>query len=476
MTSLTVCSEKDDKVATSLGLKYRRIVKYAAICFLPVVIAFILQPRIGVRDVDSYSYIVGAYSIQGGKGYHDLSGGPLSHWPPGYSLILSLFSSPLQGALFLNYLSLGVAILLIYHLARNNGKWAELPAFGLALALGFIFLRRMATNASPDILTYALFLLALFLHNRDGFRYRAISYLIWGLLIPVKLIAVIFIPAAVLARYLGRPISFIWAERHEIFIAIASWALFLFITLNYNSQSSEHTIVNSHSQLGINYNASYFWGAASYFLWSIIRTFLSNWYGSIWTAYTLIPYCLVLLVALVCLSTLRFHSRHMAKHAIMLILISCMLQLGSQQVDGARLTGYGFITLLFALYPAVRWGKIWLIYGLLGFALTAGNAITQNCVGANDPRYEKLAYEASRIGVLPEKVLTNSFHILDVHTRMPTEHVRSLEQIGDTEYFFWVNLPSYDAIATTVSPIEMPGDGWCEVASMTGAKLFRRYP
>jgi hypothetical protein len=431
-----------------------------------------------VRDVDAYSYIVGAYSIQEGKGYNDLNGGSLSHWPPGYSLILSLFPSPLQAALLLNYLSLGASILLIYHMARSRGKWTELSALGLALALGFIFLRRMATNASPDIVTYALFLLALFLynHNKDGFRYRALSYLIWGLLIPIKLIAVIFIPAAVLARYFGKPVSFIWAERYEIFIAFASWLLFLFITLNYSSQSSQPTIVHSHSQFGFNYNASYFMGAASYFLWSIIRTFLSNWYGSIWTAYTLIPFCLVLLVAVACLFTLRFCSIHMVKHAIMLILISCLLQLGSQQIDGARLTGYGFITLLLALQPAVRWGKIWLIYGLLGLALTVFNAVTQNCIGANDPRYEKLADEASKIEMFPGKVLTNSFHILDLHTRVPTEHTRSLEQIGDAEYFFWVYLPSYDAIATTVSPIDMPGEGWCEVASVTGAKLFRRSP
>jgi hypothetical protein len=476
MTSPTITSEREYQVITSPDLRHRRIIKYAAIFILSIATAFILQPRMGVRDVDAYSYIVGAYSIQEGRGYNDLNGGSLSHWPPGYSLTLSLFPAPLQGALFINYLSLGVAILLIYHLARKSDKWAELPALGLALALGFIFLRRMATNASPDVATYALFLLALLSYNKDGFRYRAISYLIWGLLIPVKLIAVIFIPAAVLARYLRKPVSFIWSERYEILIAVTSWLLFLFITLNYSSQSSQPTIVHSHSQFGFNYNASYFMGAASYFTWSIVRNFLSNWYGSIWTIHTLIPYCVVLLVGLVCLFTLRFNSSHMAKHAVILILISCLLQFGSQHIDGARLTGYGFITLLFALHPAIRWGKIWFMYGLLGLSLSITNALTQNCVGANDPRYEKLAYEASKIENFPGKVLTNSFHILDIHARVPSEYVGSAGQISDAEYFFWVYLPSYDAIATTVSPTDMPREGWCEVASVSGAKLFRRCP
>jgi hypothetical protein len=417
---------------------------------------------------------MGAYSFQAGNGYHDLVGGSLSQWPPGYSFILSLFSSPPKGALLINYLSFGVAVLLVYHLARKNGRWTESSALGLALALGFIFLRRLATNASPDIFTYALFLVALFLFYKDGFHFRALSYLIWGMLIPFKLIGVIFIPAAILARYLGKPLRRVWEEKYEILLASASWVLFVFVTLSYSSQSSQPTIATVHVGRFLNYNFSIFKKSSTYFTWSILRTFLSNWYGSIWTTNTLIPFCALLLLGLACLFTLRFHSGRMAKHAMLLILISVMLQFGSQQIDGARLTGYGLITMFLALSPAWRWGKIWLAYGILGVAVSVGNAMTENCIGMNDPRYEKMALDASKIPNLPKKILTNSFHILDVHLKLPTEFVRRAEEIGDAEYFFWVSLPSYDAIATPVSTISMPGEGWREVASVTGAKLFRR--
>lgn len=467
-----------EPLPSSASSRFGGSAKCAAIFLLSAFVAFILQPRIGVRDADAYDYILGAYSIQAGNGYHDLSGNPLNHLPPGYSLILSFFPSPLQGALFLNYLSFGAAVVLIYRLARKGGKWRESSAIGLALALGFIFLRRHATNAAPDILTYALFLLALFPYYKDSSRLRMISYLIWGMLIPVKLIAVIFIPAAVLARYAGEPALVIRREISELSIAFASWLLFLAITLSYNSRTIQSAIPDSHIPPSHHYGSFFFFSAGSQFLTSIPRTFLSNWYGSLGAAPAFIPFCVVLLVALACLSSLRFQAGRMTRHAVLLTLLSVLLQFGSQQVAGARLTGYGFIFLLLALYPA-RWHRLWALYGLLGVALSAFNAATQNSLGANDPRYEKLAHESlkiEKIEMFPGKVATNSFHVLDIHARVATNYVTSTGQLGDAEYFFRVSLPAYDAIATTVSPVEMPGEGWCEAASLTGAKLFRKCP
>jgi hypothetical protein len=476
MTSTQVCPEEERQVSSPAGSRFGDWTRCAVIFLLSVIAAFILQPRIGVRDADAHSYIVGAYSIRAGSGYYDLSGGSLNHWPPGYSVILSLFPSPLLAGLLLNYLSFGVAVTLIYYLARSLGKWAAPAALGLALAVGFIFLRRHATNAAPDVLTYALFLLAMLLHYQESSRLRAVSYLIWGALIPVKLIAVAFIPAAVFARYLGRPLRNIWAEKFELIVAVASWSLFLFMTMAFNFLTIQSPMPGSQVKRELYNDAFDLLGSVSNFLVSIPRTFLSNWYGSLGEVSALIPFCVVFLVALVCLSTLRFHSRQMATHAILLTLLIILVQFGSRQIGGARLAGYGFIILFFAFHPAAKWHKAWVVYGLLGLALSAFNAFTQNSLGANDPRYEKLAHEALSIKAFPEKVPTNSFHILDLHTKVATQHVTSVEEFGDAEYFFWVSLPKYDAIATTVSPVEMPGVGWCEVASLTAAKLFRKCP
>ena len=67
----------------------------ALVGVLSVVLTVSLQSRIGIPDVDSYAYIVGAYSIAGGNGYRSLSGEPLNHWPPVYSLLLAPFPRPL---------------------------------------------------------------------------------------------------------------------------------------------------------------------------------------------------------------------------------------------------------------------------------------------------------------------------------------------------------------------------------------------
>ncbi len=476
MTAAQVYPEKGDQISSPAGSRFSDLTRCVALLLGSALIAFILQPRIGVRDVDAHSYIVGAYSLRAGSGYRDLSGEPLNHFPPGYSLILALFPSPLLAGLFLNYLAFGAAVALIYHLARRLGKWGEPAALGLALAVGFIFLRRHATNAAPDVLTYALFLCALFLHYKDSSRLRLASYLIWGALIPVKLIAVAFIPAAILARYLGRPLRVIWAERFELLIAIASWSLFFSLTLAYNRLTIQSAMPSSQIQSRPYHDTFDLFVSASHFLVSVPRTFLSNWYGSLGTASALIPFCVVLLVALVCLSTLRFHSRQLAKHAVLLLLLIMLLQFGSRQIGGARLAGYGLITLFFALYPVGKWRQAWVVYGLLGLALGVFNAFTNNSLGANDPRYEKLAQEALKIEAFPKNVLTNSFHILDLHAKLATRYTTSVEQQGDAEYFFWVSLPKYDAIATTVSRVEMPGEGWCEVAQLPGAKLFRVCP
>src|SRR2546427_9424391 len=62
------------------------IVFGAATCFI-----FLLHARLGVADVDGYAYLIGARSLHEGNGYRGLTGEAFNHWPPGYSLLLSVF-------------------------------------------------------------------------------------------------------------------------------------------------------------------------------------------------------------------------------------------------------------------------------------------------------------------------------------------------------------------------------------------------
>src|ERR1035438_2308209 len=97
---------------------------------LSILFMFLLHPRLGIRDVDGYSYIMGARSLHLGIGYRSLAGEPFNHWPPGYSLLLSPFQNPVSAALILNYLSFGTTVGLLYYLLRRS-EWTWQAALGL---------------------------------------------------------------------------------------------------------------------------------------------------------------------------------------------------------------------------------------------------------------------------------------------------------------------------------------------------------
>jgi hypothetical protein len=105
-------------------------------------------------------------------------------------------------------------------------------------------------------------------------------------------------------------------------------------------------------------------------------------------------------------------------------------------------------------------------------ALAVLNAVSVNAFGANDPRYAALSAEVAAKSPLAG-LETNSYHVLDIHERIATEPVSAVGA-GKGREFLWVRLPAYDAIATTVWPVERPSDGWCESAELSGAVLFRR--
>ena len=157
---------------------------------------FSLHPLLGVRDVDGYAYIMGARSLHREAGYRSLTGEPFNHWPPGYSLLLSPFADPVRAALILNYLSFGAVIGLLYYLLRRLG-WTWQAGLGFSVTLASGFFRLLANQAHPDVLTYALFLAAILLALwRPA---RTLPALVWAFLVPIKLIAVIFFPPALVA-------------------------------------------------------------------------------------------------------------------------------------------------------------------------------------------------------------------------------------------------------------------------------------
>ncbi len=97
-------------------------------------------------------------------------------------------------------------------------------------------------------------------------------------------------------------VGLIYLERFELLVAFASWSLFFIAVLTYNFLTIQSALPHSHRGLNPGNNSFDFFSAASDFLMNIPRTFLSNWYGSLGTPYAFIPFCVVLLIALVCLT------------------------------------------------------------------------------------------------------------------------------------------------------------------------------
>lgn len=123
---------------------------------------------LGLSD-DSIGYIAGARSILSGQGYREAwlaSNGPVTHFPPGFSLILAWIGlsglDPLRGARFLNALLFGTNLFL---LGIIGWRMTRSQAAGVVLALLFavnVSLFRAHAVAMSEPL-YIFFSLAAFL-------------------------------------------------------------------------------------------------------------------------------------------------------------------------------------------------------------------------------------------------------------------------------------------------------------------------
>jgi hypothetical protein len=90
------------------------------------------------------------------------------------------------------------------------------------------------------------------------------------------------------------------------------------------------------------------------------------------------------------------------------------------------------------------------------------------------------------LGPMEEPIGTNSFHILDIHKRIPSQpildahtwapapEIPEAPSNGNIQTIVWVQLPQYDSVATPVWDMPRPGSGWCKIASVPGATVFQR--
>jgi len=118
--------------------------------------------------------------------------------------------------------------------------------------------------------------------------------------------------------------------------------------------------------------------------------------------------------------------------------------------------------------------KYWLAYACVSILLALANSLTTNSLGINDPRYARLASDVLTAARPHLPISSNSYHILDVHARLPSIPAENLEAVSPGAAFLKIDLPSYDAIQPTIWRIEEPPEEWPVLAKWKDATLYRK--
>ncbi len=465
--AVPACREKTVSLPSQLSLKYASTLLLVAVFGISI-----LQPRIAVSDSDAEAYLLGATSFHETNGYVDRLGAPLNHWPPGYSFLLSLAPNHKFASLAINYLAFGVATALLWRLAVYSG-WTCVQALAVSLAFGFGFLRHLAVEAKPDILTYAIFLLGIRVYLYDKPVWRMIAHFFWASLIPVKFIAVVFTPGVLLgALCRQRARRFSAAQWKECVVAGCLWLLFLGGTILFNELTIHAWIEASHKGPSL---ASIV-GEAARFSTGFLRTGLACWYGSIRSLDVLGPFAFVLTLGVFSLASLKpsLAGADLRWIGLSVLGLSWVLECVRQFYADPRLMGYGMLLILLGCVPRPSGTRVWLAYAIGSIGLATANSFSVVRFGVNHPQYEFVAKEV--IGVVPrgEMLYTNAHRILDVHAGIPSQTVKNLEGLPSGAWYFEVVLPNYDAIAQPIGSPAARDSSWMMKTSFEGATLYRK--
>jgi len=429
---------------------------------------FLLHPRLAIRDLDGYGYIQGARSLREGLGYRSLTGEPFNHWPPGYSLLLSAFPDPMTAALLVNYLSCGVVAGLLYCLLRRSG-WSWQAGLGLSVVLASGFFRQLANVVHNETVTYALFLLALWVALRGPGR--TLAGVVWALMVPIKFIALTFLPPALAADIItGRTLKGL-ARTYTVAIVVtglSAGGVFAFNALTTVELVPSSHLVSKPGQMT---------GGAREFIASIPRMFLFGWQGSVREPAPKAAFLVTMVLAGICLLSLRPittpSGRWLRIYGISFLV--CVFALLWFRAFGptARITGYGLIALLLSFRP-MKWADgVWLLYGGLALGVAVWDASTTPSLGLNDPRYVDLAHEVRASDNGSAIVATNSAHLLDLHAGIPSVRIMTEADARPYQKLLWVTMPNVDG-TVAITPMPRPGSEWCEAQHFSGAVLFVR--
>jgi hypothetical protein len=216
-------------------------------------------------------------------------------------------------------------------------------------------------------------------------------------------------------------------------------------------------------------------GARS-FVVSIPREFLFSWYGALAGLWPKLALGLTLALLGVCAVSMKpaASGRWLRLYGAG-FLVCCAILLCVRSFDpSVRLSGYGLVALLLGFRP-LRWANwAWLAFGLLALATGVADRLVHNNLGANDPRYVRLAHEVAAHDPGPGVVASNAFHILDLHAGVASAPIAGYADAAPYQSLLRVTLPDYDSLASTVTPLPPPPSGWRLETTFDGAELYRR--
>jgi hypothetical protein len=444
------------------------------VCFLLFVAMLIffvsLHSSIGINDVDAFIYIEGARSLNQGLGFVDTGGSPIDSWPPGYSLLLSQFQDPLRASYWINALSLAIATSTLFFLALQNG-WPRLAAMGFAGAFGCGFLHSLAAMAKPDILAYAIFLLAAFLVFQNRLGCRTIGLTLLSILILVKMIAVVFFPAFFLHDVWKYKPSDLIKRWREYLVAACVWLAAIISLIAYNLRTLG-TMFAAPEKLALNTLPLELWQ----FLQEFFRAFIANWYGSIRPPLFLTVFVAVLIAGLVSLASLKREGigREARRMGLAILGLSWVLELVRVFDAGPRLMGYGLLLVILGCAPRTTACLRWAAYGAACFGAAILNAVLVDSSGAGHPLYADMARRIEPYLDSTKPLYTNSEGLVDVHLGRLSTPINELPASSGAACFLEVRLPNYDAVGAKVWPIDRAITQWTLIADVDSARLYCR--
>jgi hypothetical protein len=294
-------------------------------------------------------------------------------------------------------------------------------------------------------------------------------------LIPIKLIAIVFIPAALVSLWFRRNNTQV--KRTEVLLASILWISGLLSVVLYNLSTIQSIVPSSHAQVDINSVLD----SLVQFATSIPRNFLVTWYGSLREPAYLLPFGITLVIAFVCLLSLRVRkqNRDVLILAIVILVFAWGLSFVRQFYTDGRLLGYGLILGMIACLPASKSRFVWLLYGLITMFLAAYNMSQVNSQGLTHSQYQEVASVIANTLPTSESytIYTNADRLLNVLERMPALSIDTPEELvaaqaGD--YFVYIKLPNFDAIMRPIVVLEVPQQGWCQLSASNVFEIYQR--